>query len=47
MKNDWKARLTTWVMVKPSRSAWRLMASIQRRSTWKVMRSVSWVASLV
>src|SRR5262245_6821949 len=34
--NAW---LTTCVMVKPSRSAWRLIASIQRRSTWKVMRS--------
>jgi len=33
-------------MVKPSRSAWRRMASIQRRSTWKVIRSVSWVVSL-
>src|SRR5215475_2922152 len=33
-------------MVKPSRSAWRRIASIQRRSTWKVMRSVSWVVSL-
>jgi hypothetical protein len=41
-----KASLTTWVMVKPSRSAWRLIASIQPPSTWEA-RTYDWTGTVI